>query len=98
MKRKAAIARSLIHEPKFLVYDEATSGLDPMTSRFIADYLRTLKKGGQDDRALGTQPLPGRGDLRQGDDLKARKDGGIRHHEGASRAVRLVNVHNLLLD
>ncbi len=47
MKRKTAIARSLIHEPKFLVYDEATSGLDPMTSRFIADYLRTLKKEGK---------------------------------------------------
>ncbi|MFA4877263.1 MAG: ABC transporter ATP-binding protein [Methanoregula sp.] len=43
MKRKAAIARSLIHNPDFLVYDEATSGLDPMTSRFIADYLRRLK-------------------------------------------------------
>jgi ABC-2 type transport system ATP-binding protein len=47
MKRKTAIARSLIHEPDFLVYDEATSGLDPMTSRFIADYLRTLKKEGK---------------------------------------------------
>jgi ABC-2 type transport system ATP-binding protein len=47
MKRKTAIARSLIHEPNFLVYDEATSGLDPMTSRFIADYLRTLKKEGK---------------------------------------------------
>ena len=47
MKRKVAIARSLIHDPKFLVYDEATSGLDPMTSRFIADYLRTLKKDGK---------------------------------------------------
>ena len=47
MKRKAAIARSLIHDPNFLVYDEATSGLDPMTSRFIADYLRRLKKDGK---------------------------------------------------
>jgi len=44
MKRKAAIARSLIHDPKLLIYDEATSGLDPMTSRFIADYLRTLRR------------------------------------------------------
>ncbi len=47
MKRKAAIARSLIHDPTFLVYDEATSGLDPMTSRFIADYLRRLKQDGK---------------------------------------------------
>jgi ABC-2 type transport system ATP-binding protein len=44
MKRKTAIARSLIHNPGFLVYDEATSGLDPMTSRFIADYLRRLRQ------------------------------------------------------
>jgi len=44
MKRKTAIARSLIHNPSFLVYDEATSGLDPMTSRFIADYLRRLRQ------------------------------------------------------
>jgi ABC-2 type transport system ATP-binding protein len=47
MKRKTAIARSLIHDPKFLVYDEATSGLDPMTSRFIADYLKKLKNEGR---------------------------------------------------
>ena len=47
MKRKTAIARSLIHDPKFLVYDEATSGLDPMTSRFIADYLKKLKGEGR---------------------------------------------------
>ena len=47
MKRKTAIARSLIHDPGFLVYDEATSGLDPMTSRFIADYLRRLKSDGK---------------------------------------------------
>jgi len=47
MKRKTAIARSLIHNPRFLVYDEATSGLDPMTSRFIADYLRRLRAEGK---------------------------------------------------
>jgi len=47
MKRKAAIARSLIHDPELLIYDEATSGLDPMTSRFIADYMRRLKGEGK---------------------------------------------------
>jgi ABC-2 type transport system ATP-binding protein len=47
MKRKTAIARSLIHNPTYLVYDEATSGLDPMTSRFITDYLRRLRSDGK---------------------------------------------------
>jgi len=47
MKRKVAIARSLIHDPSILIYDEATSGLDPMTSRFITDYMIELKKAGK---------------------------------------------------
>jgi len=47
MKRKVAIARSLIHNPKFLVYDEPASGLDPMTSRFISGYLKKLKGEGR---------------------------------------------------
>ena len=47
MKRKVAIARSLIHNPEFLVYDEPASGLDPMTSRFISGYLKKLKNEGR---------------------------------------------------
>jgi len=47
MRRKVAIARSLLHDPDLLVYDEATSGLDPMTSRFITGYLRNLKHEGK---------------------------------------------------
>ncbi|MCQ8893055.1 MAG: ABC transporter ATP-binding protein [Methanolinea sp.] len=47
MKRKAAIARSLIHDPSILIYDEATSGLDPMTSRHIVEFLKDLRKEGK---------------------------------------------------
>jgi ABC-2 type transport system ATP-binding protein len=47
MKRKIAIARSLLHDPELLVYDEATSGLDPMTSRYIAGYLGELRNQGK---------------------------------------------------
>ncbi|MDI9632851.1 MAG: ABC transporter ATP-binding protein [Methanolinea sp.] len=47
MKRKVAIARSLIHDPSILIYDEATSGLDPMTSRQIVDLLRDLRAKGK---------------------------------------------------
>lgn len=47
MKRKVAIARALLHDPKVLVLDEPSSGLDPLTSFFIVDYLRSLKKEGK---------------------------------------------------
>ncbi|MDD1676238.1 MAG: ABC transporter ATP-binding protein [Methanomicrobiales archaeon] len=47
MRRKVAIARSLLHDPELLVYDEATSGLDPMTSRYIAGYLGELRRQGK---------------------------------------------------
>ncbi len=47
MKRKVALARSLIHDPSILIYDEATSGLDPMTSRFITGYLEDLGSSGK---------------------------------------------------
>lgn len=47
MKRKVAIARSLIHDPSILIYDEPGSGLDPMTSRFIIEYLKQLRMQGK---------------------------------------------------
>ena len=44
MKRKVAIARSLLHDPEILIYDEPSSGLDPMTSRTIIEFLKDLRK------------------------------------------------------
>jgi len=47
MKRKTAIARALLHDPDLLVLDEPNSGLDPLTSFFIINYLKTLKSEGK---------------------------------------------------
>lgn len=47
MRRKVAIARTLLHEPSILVLDEPNSGLDPLTSFFIIDYLKKLNKEGK---------------------------------------------------
>jgi ABC-2 type transport system ATP-binding protein len=47
MKRKVAIARALLHDPQLLIFDEPNSGLDPLTSFFIIDYLKTLRGEGK---------------------------------------------------
>lgn len=47
MRRKVAIARTLLHEPSILILDEPNSGLDPLTSFFIIDYLKKLNAEGK---------------------------------------------------
>jgi len=46
MKRRLLIARSLINEPKLLVLDEPTTGLDPQGRHSIWQRLRQLKEKG----------------------------------------------------
>ena len=47
MQRKVAIARALINDPEYLVMDEMTSGLDPTTSKYLADFVVSLKAHGK---------------------------------------------------
>jgi ABC-2 type transport system ATP-binding protein len=47
MKRKVAIARTLLHDPTLLIMDEPNSGLDPLTSFFIIGYLKKLRETGK---------------------------------------------------
>jgi lipooligosaccharide transport system ATP-binding protein len=46
MKRRLVIARALLNEPKLLILDEPTTGLDPQVRHLIWDKLRRLKKEG----------------------------------------------------
>ncbi|MDD2649119.1 MAG: ABC transporter ATP-binding protein [Eubacteriales bacterium] len=43
-KRRIDIARALIHEPKILIFDEPTTGLDPQTRKLIWDTVSELRK------------------------------------------------------
>jgi ABC-2 type transport system ATP-binding protein len=47
MKRKVTIARTLLHDPALLILDEPNSGLDPLTSFFIINYLKRLRDQGK---------------------------------------------------
>jgi ABC-2 type transport system ATP-binding protein len=47
MKRKVAIARSLVNDPDVLVYDEPASGLDPLTTNYVLEFTRDLSEEGK---------------------------------------------------
>jgi len=47
MKRKVAIARSLINDPDVLIYDEPASGLDPLTTNYIIEFTERLADEGK---------------------------------------------------
>jgi sodium transport system ATP-binding protein len=44
---KTAIARALVHDPKNVILDEPTNGLDVMSTRAMREFLKRLKSEGR---------------------------------------------------
>lgn len=44
MRKRVGLARAIIREPKILLYDEPTTGLDPVTRGTVDDLIETLKR------------------------------------------------------
>jgi len=44
MKRRVALARAIILKPKIIIYDEPTTGLDPITAKEIIQLMRNIQQ------------------------------------------------------
>ncbi len=44
MRKRVALARSIALEPRGILYDEPTTGLDPITARAINEMIRSLQR------------------------------------------------------
>lgn len=47
MKQKTSIARTLVHDPAVMIFDEPTLGLDVMTARAIVKFVRACRERGK---------------------------------------------------
>jgi sodium transport system ATP-binding protein len=47
MKQKTSIARTLVHDPPVMIFDEPTLGLDIMTARTITTFIRECRGRGK---------------------------------------------------
>ena len=47
MKQKVSIARTLVHDPSVMIFDEPTVGLDIMASRTITAFIRECRDAGK---------------------------------------------------
>lgn len=43
MKKRVSFARAIVSNPRIVLYDEPTAGLDPIASTVIEDYIRKLR-------------------------------------------------------
>ncbi|MEO6876789.1 MAG: ATP-binding cassette domain-containing protein [Opitutaceae bacterium] len=47
MKQKTSIARTLVHDPAVMIFDESTLGLDVMTARAIVGFVKECRNRGK---------------------------------------------------
>lgn len=75
MRKRAALARLIVYRPKVILYDEPTTGLDPITSGQINDLINKTQKELQATSIVVTHDM--RSAMEVGDRLAFHYDGKI---------------------
>lgn len=83
MRKRAALARLIIYHPKILLYDEPTTGLDPITSMQINQLINKIKKELNATSIVVTHDI--KSAMEVGDRLAFHENGVIKH-EGDKQA------------
>ena len=58
MRKRIGLARTLIMNPEIMLYDEPTTGLDPITSREISELILAMQKKYQTSSIIITHDMP----------------------------------------
>lgn len=95
MKRRLMIARAMVHEPKLLILDEPTAGVDIEMRRSLWDFLQQINE-------LGTTIILTTHYLEEAESLCRNiaiiDDGRIVQHSSMSDLLRLLDLETLVLD
>lgn len=75
MRKRAALARLIVYHPKIILYDEPTTGLDPITAMQINDLINTTQKQLKATSIVVTHDI--RSAIEVGDRLAFHHDGKI---------------------
>jgi len=57
MRKRAALCRVLVQQPRAILYDEPTAGLDPILSRTVAELIRDVQSSGDRTALVVTHDL-----------------------------------------
>lgn len=84
MKRKVAVARAMILQPRYLLYDEPTAGLDPASAAVVESMIRRLQR----ERAITSLVVTHDIDLTRylADRIALLEDGRISEHAARENA------------
>jgi phospholipid/cholesterol/gamma-HCH transport system ATP-binding protein len=95
MRRRAAIARALAGNPKIMLYDEPTAGLDPLVARTINELVIKLRDLEGVSSVFVTHRL--RDAFTMAREYLGYKDGFVRYMKEEDSQVCLVNTRILML-